>query len=103
MQRNTLSDHANRNVVEDFNPNNRKHIIAYVYLVKHGRQMKGLRFRLEFPFTNLRALMETRISEAFYKAIPGIEDAADAIAAGKATNLAIIPITVGRSLKLAKK
>lgn len=83
MTQNTLSAYLQSNRVENFDPRNRKHLVAFAYLTKHGRQLPGQRFNLEHPYTNIRSLMEAKVCEMFLATRPDIEKEANAILSGE--------------------
>ncbi len=48
-----------------FDPNSREHMIAYLALVEHGRQHPNIRFELEFPYLDIKSMMEAKIARAY--------------------------------------
>lgn len=51
--------------VADFDPHNPDHIQAFVMLTQHGRQHPTIRFRLEHPYLDVRAMMYDKVGKAY--------------------------------------
>lgn len=85
MQAQVLNSFSKHFVYEKFNASNPEHVKAYVCLKKFGRQHPTLRFYIEDPFLTVPHLMESRIADRFLETVPGVMEAAKALAARQGT------------------
>lgn len=53
------------NELVTFNPFNREHVAAYLALAEQGRQHPTLRFELESPHVDVKAMMSAKMARAF--------------------------------------
>jgi hypothetical protein len=53
---------------EKFDPSTPDHLAAFAMLVRDGKQHSTLRFHLEHPFVNVRAMMESKVCDAYLQA-----------------------------------
>lgn len=70
-----------------FDPANPEHIEAFVMLTQQGRQHPTLRFTLEHPYLDVRAMMYEKVGRAYVEAFYGAHNAIGQTTADVATHV----------------
>lgn len=52
-------------VLQEFDPRNKEHLWAFRMLTETGRQHSKIRFHLEHPYVDVRAMMYDKVAKAF--------------------------------------
>lgn len=68
--------HVKQLVVEDFDPRNRDHMVAFLCINRYGKQHPTMRFKLEHPYTSIKAMMDAKVADAYTDLFHALDDEA---------------------------